>query len=72
MWGDGKVLVLESGLGWLAQGKGLPCWTTIPLVSKGGSQVLPTAGPLQPLGWSQLSSTAEVREPCPPEDILAY
>lgn len=24
MWGDRKVLVLESGLGWLAPGKGLP------------------------------------------------
>lgn len=68
MWGDGKVLVLESGLGWLAQGKG----ALYPWSVKGGSQVLPTAGPLQPLGWSQLSSTAEVREPCPPEDILAY
>lgn len=24
MWGDRKVLVLESSLEWLAQGKGLP------------------------------------------------
>lgn len=24
MWGDRKVLDLESGLEWLAQGKGLP------------------------------------------------
>lgn len=45
MWGDGKVLVLESGLGWLAQGKGAHT-----LVSKGGQPGAPHSRPAAAFG----------------------
>lgn len=72
MWGDRKVLVLESGLGWLAWARDSPCWSFIPLVSEGEQQGAPHSSPaaVLPPGWPQLSSAAEVTGALP-KDIFS-